>query len=317
MIHGRVLAGMHGHEVVAVCTRNTERLAEAKETLQPQYCFERYEDLLACQDVDVISITTHWQDHYPAVVEALKTGKHVFVEKPMAATAEQCDQILQAAAESTGKFMVGHICRFDPRVAQAKEAIEQGRIGRVVSMHAKRNLPQAPGHIRLDKISPLVGDGIHDADMMMWFMGRAPSRVYARNIRFNDFTYPDVGWAMLEFDDSAIGVVETNWGLPTNTPTVIDAQLTVCGSEGCLTIDNANTGLSILDSQGTKMSDTTWWPQMHGRQWGVLAFELEYFADCIRCDRPVEVVTAEEAARAVKVMLTCEESAKQGVPLAM
>jgi predicted dehydrogenase len=93
----------------------------------------------------------------------------------MAETREQCEELLRVAELAKGEFMVGHVCRFDPRVTAAKAAIEAGRIGRVVSMHAKRNLPKAPGNIRLDKISPLMGDGIHDADMMMWFLAESPT----------------------------------------------------------------------------------------------------------------------------------------------
>ena len=197
----------------------------------------------------------------------------------------------------------------------AKQAIDDGRIGRIVSLHAKRNLPQAPGSLRLDKTSPLMGDGIHDADLMMWFLGRAPTRVYGRYVRFNEFRYPDVGWAMLEFDDEAIGVVETNWGLPVNTPTVIDATLQVIGTDGMLTIDCSHTGLTILDATGLKMQDTDYWPEQHGSLVGVLQNEIAYFAECIRNNREPDVITPEEAARAVSVMEASERSAAGTQPV--
>jgi UDP-N-acetylglucosamine 3-dehydrogenase len=208
--------------------------------------------------------------------------------------------------------MVAHVCRFDPRVTLAKAAIDEGRIGRIVSMHAKRNLPRAPGRLRLDKISPLMGDGVHDADLMLWFLGKPPSHIYARTVRVDRFRYPDIGWAVLSFGDEAVGAIETVWRLPENAPTVIDAKLEVIGSEGALTIDCAHTGLTILDANGLKMPDTAYWPQQHGRQIGALAHELQYFADCIRRDRPPQVITPIEAARAVMVMEAAERSAAEG-----
>jgi len=314
-IHARALQGIRGVEVAAICNRNAEKLAHAASELGVASTFSDYRDVLADPSVDAVSITTHWQDHGEIAVAALEAGKHVLLEKPMAASTEECLHIVQANHSARGKFMVAHICRFDPRVTLAKRAIDEGRIGRVVSMHAKRNLPKAPGWLRLDKTSPLMGDGVHDADLMMWLSGRIPTRVYSRYVRVADFKYPDVGWAMLEFGSDAVGVVETNWGLPENTPTVIDAKLEVVGTDGMLTIDCSATGLTVLDGRGPKMRDTDYWPEQHGRLVGAIHDELSYFADCIRNDEPPNVITPVEAARAVSVMEAAEQSASSGQPV--
>lgn len=181
-------------------------------------------------------------------------------------------------------------------------------------MHAKRNLPKAPGSLRLDKTSPLMGDGVHDADLMMWFLGRPPSRIYGHYVRVDEFVYPDIGWAMLHWEQQCVGVVETVWRLPENTPTVIDARMEVVGEEGMLTIDCSQTGLTILDGNGVKMQDAHYWPICHGRQTGVLADELAYFAECVRRGRRPDVITPDEAARVVAVMETAERSAQSGLP---
>ena len=295
--------------------RSSERLVQAVADFQVPHSYSAYEQLLDDPNVDAVSITTHWRDHFEIAKAALAAGKHVLLEKPMAETAAQCRELVAQARQANGRFMVGHICRFDPRVTLAKEAIDAGRIGRIVSIHAKRNLPTAPGWLRLDKTSPLMGDGIHDADLMMWFLGQAPTRVFARYVRVNQFKYPDIGWAMLEFGEQAIGVVETNWCLPANAPTVIDAKIEIVGTEGAMTIDCSQTGLTILDGNGLKMQDTDYWPEQHGGLVGILRDEIEYFAACIRNDRQPEVITPEEAARAVAVMETAERSAECGLPL--
>ena len=79
----------------------------------------------------------------------------------MKLTKEQAQEILQTSKASSGFLMVGHICRFDPRYSLARDAILAGEIGEVTTIHAKRNLPVAPANIRLGKIPPLIGDGIH------------------------------------------------------------------------------------------------------------------------------------------------------------
>jgi predicted dehydrogenase len=324
-IHGQVLTTMPGVELAAVCSRTRETAEAAAAELGGVEAETDFRRLLERRDIDVVTIATHWKDHFEIALAALESGKHVLLEKPMAATGDECRKLVAAAGRASGVFLVGHVCRFDPRAVLAKRAVDEGRIGRIFSMHAKRNLPVAPGHVRLDKISPLLGDGVHDADLMMWLLGRPPSRVYARNVRVDDFVYPDVGWAMLEFGDlsgnagsqmeTAIGVMETNWRLPQNSPTTIDAQLTIVGTEGQITIDCGHAGLSVLDANGLRYPDTAYWPELHDRRVGALRNELEYFATCVRKGRPAEVITPIEAARAVMVMETAERSASLGTPL--
>lgn len=317
-IHASVLSTLPGSELVALSNRNGERLAEALREFPVPLATTDYQEILADPGIDAVSITTHWQEHHEVALAALHSGKHVLLEKPMAATADQCREILDTARDAAGFLMVGHVCRFDTRVTLAKEAIDAGRIGRIVSMHARRNLPKAPGHIRLDKIPPLIGDGIHDADLMMWFLGgQCPAEVTGRNVKIDQFQYPDLGWAMLHFGkDEAIGVIETVWCLPESVSTGIDAKMEIIGTEGKLSIDCANTGLTITDSEGTKKPDSVYWPMQYGRQIGALERELAYFADCIRRETPPQIITPLEAARALAVMEKAEQSALSGgVPL--
>lgn len=311
-LHARVLAGMADVELTALCGRHPELLDPLAAELNVSWTTDDFRQVLASDKVDAVSITTHWRQHCELAVAALASGKHVLLEKPMAASSLECRQLLEAAAKSTGYLLVGHVCRFDPRVVLARQAIQAGRLGRIVSLHAKRNLPRAPGTLRLDKISPLMGDGVHDVDLMLWFLGQMPSRIYARCLRVHDYQYPDLAWAMLEFADHAVGVVETIWCLPERVPTTIDARLEVIGTDGMLTIDCGHAGLALLDAGGLHFPDTAYWPRVHERQVGALAHELDYFAQCIRREQPPQVISPLEAALAVAVVEAAEQSAEVG-----
>ncbi|MFO7907474.1 MAG: Gfo/Idh/MocA family oxidoreductase [Pirellulaceae bacterium] len=309
-VHAAVLANMPRIDLAAACTRRPERLAE----IADRYGFERrytdYRELLDDPGVDVVSITTHMNDHRDIAVAALEAGKHVLLEKPMAPTPEDCDPIVKAARENPGRFMVGHVCRFDPRVTQAKEAIEAGRIGKIVSMHARRNLSKVIGRQVLDKISALMGDGIHDADLMLWFSGSRPVDVFAKEIHPGSNKYPDGGWAMSQLDDGAIAVVESIWHLPESTPYQIDARMEVIGTEGAIYINCGEAGLQLHDAQGCRMPDTLYWPQVFGEYFGILRFELRYFANCVLEGRDPERITPEESRAAVAWMAAATESAR-------
>jgi UDP-N-acetylglucosamine 3-dehydrogenase len=314
-IHASTIRSLAGAELAVICNHNSQTLEQAAVEFPEARAICDPSDVFARSDVDIVNITTHWQQHFELAKAALLSGKHVFLEKPMAATSAECRELVALAKQSPGYLMVGHVCRFDPRVSQAQQIIADGRLGHIVSMHAKRNLPKAPGNIRLDKISPLLGDGIHDADLMMWFMQKMPTRVYARNIRTGGFQYPDLGWAMLEFMDQAVGVIETVWCLPENVPTVIDARLEVIGTDGMLTIDCSQTGLQLVTTEGVRIKDTVYWPEQYGHRVGALPQQLAYFADCVRQQRPPDVITPREAAQAVIVMESAERSAVLGQPV--
>jgi UDP-N-acetylglucosamine 3-dehydrogenase len=311
-IHAETLATMPGIELAALCTRRPQRLAEVAGRFGVAKCFTDYRDLLADPEIDVLGVTTHVYDHRDIAIDALKSGKHVFLEKPMAPTAADCDQILEAARNAPGFLMVGHICRFDPRVALAKQAIDEGRIGRIVSMYARRNLSKSIGRMVLDDISALMGDGIHDGDLMLWFSGARPVSVYAQEIHPGTNRYADGGWAMARLDSGAIAVIESIWHLPESTPYQIDARMEVIGTEGALYINCGEAGLEIHDAKGTNMPDTLYWPQVFGQRFGILRAELRYFADCVLEGRRPERITPEESRAAVALLAAAEESSKTG-----
>jgi UDP-N-acetylglucosamine 3-dehydrogenase len=311
-VHAEVLSAMPGIEVAAVCTRRPDRLKEVADRFDVPRRYTDYRDLLADPEIDALSIVTHYYDHCQITLDALQAGKNVLLEKPMAQNVAECDQIVAAARASRGLFMVGHICRFDPRVALAKQAIDEGRIGRIISMHARRNLSKWIGRQVLDKISALMGDGIHDADLMLWFSGARPVSVYGQEVHPGTNKYPDAGWAMFRLEGGAVGVVESIWCLPESTPYQIDARMEVIGTEGALYINCGEAGLEIHDAAGPKMPDTMYWPHALGERFGILRAELRYFANCVLEGRRPERITPEESRAAVALMAAATESARCG-----
>jgi len=310
--HAETFQSIPGVELAAVCTRRAERLQEIAGRFQVSKTYTDYNQLLHDPEIDAVSIVTHINDHRDITIAALKSGKHVFLEKPMASTPEECDAIIAAAEKAKGIFMVGHICRFDPRVALAKQSVDEGRIGKIVSMHAARNLPSSVAGGVLDKISPLMGDGIHDVDIMLWLTRGRIESVYARNVRVHNYKYPDIGWAMCRFAGGAVGVIETVWALPDTTPFAIDARMEIIGDKGALYIDCGNAGLTINDAKGMHNPDTVYWPNLHGQRSGALKAELSYFIECVRAGKQPEIITPAESKAAVVAMHAAEQSAESG-----
>lgn len=307
-VHAETLVDMPGVELAAVCTRRPDRLAQVADRFHVQKRYTDYRDMLADPDIDVVGITTHIADHRDIAIDALRSGKHVFLEKPMAPTAADCDRIVAAANEAAGFFMVGHICRFDPRVALAKQAIDEGKIGQIISMHSRRNLSKAIGRQVLDSISALMGDGIHDGDLMLWFCQSKPVSVYAQEVHPGTNKYPDGGFAMVRFDSGAVAVIESVWHLPESTPYQIDARMEVIGTEGAIYINCGEAGLEVHDVAGNRRPDTFYWPHVFGQRFGILRGELRYFADCVAQGKRPERITPTESRDAVALLAAAEES---------
>ncbi len=310
--HAEVLSQIPNVELYALCTRTESRLEELAREFGVKKTFTDYREMLADPELEAVSITTMWDQHAAPTIAALEAGKHVFCEKPMASTREDCEKIVKAARAAQGKFMVGHIVRFNPRYAMAKRVVAEGKVGRIVSMFARRNIPAWVTEEILQKIGPIVGDGVHDMDIMLWCSGLIPKKVYARTVSVRGKKYPDLGWSMFTMDNGAVAVLENVWFLPDKTAMQIDERMEIIGTEGSVHVQEVAPSLAVCDQEKWSYPDTTYWPTIHGRCAGALREELRYFVDCIQMDVTPDIITPEESMATVIACLAAEESAATG-----
>jgi UDP-N-acetylglucosamine 3-dehydrogenase len=310
--HAEVLASLPGVSLRAVSTRRDKRRREIARRLDVPHDYGDYRALLRDEQIEAVSIVTHVDDHLQPTLDALRAGKHVLVEKPLARTPAECDRILAEAEKSGRILMVGHICRFNPRYAVARQRIVRGEIGEIVSMYARRNIPAARSSTVLEKVGPLLGDGIHDTDLMLWMSAARVDSVYALTHQRRKLKFPDLGWAMYRFETGAIGVIENIWFLPSGTPFRIHEQLEVIGTRGAIYVHGADTNLVVQTPQGVECPDTLYWPEVHGELAGALRTEIEYFVGCVASGKKPEIVTPREARNAVEVVAAAERSASTG-----
>jgi UDP-N-acetylglucosamine 3-dehydrogenase len=310
--HCEALAGIPNVELYALCTRTESRLKELAKTFGVRKAYTDYHQMLADPELEAVSIVTMWDQHLAPTLAALAAGKHVFLEKPMASTVEECDAIVNAARATDKAFMVGHICRFNPRYAAAQREIAEGKIGKIISMYARRSIPAWVTETVLNKIGPIIGDGIHDTDLMLWYSGAKVVSAYAQTVDVRGLKYPDLGWTMYRFDSGATGVLENVWCLPDKTAFQIDERMEIIGTEGSIHIQEVHPNLSICDRDGWHSPDTTYWPLLHGIRAGALRDELSYFATCVEQGRQPAVIAPEESREAVRACLAAEESARTG-----
>ncbi len=311
-IHSDAISAIPTLELAALCTRTSSRLEALGKKYGVSQLYTDYNELLANPDIDAVSVVTMWDQHTAPVIASLDAGKHVFLEKPMAHTVADCQKICDAAKAARGHLMVGHICRFNPRYATAKREIEAGAIGKILSLSSRRNIPAAWTPEILNKIGPIVGDAIHDTDLMLWFTGAKVVSAYAQTVDLRGLKYPDIGQTMYRFDNGATATLETVWCMPDKTPFDIDERMSIIGSDGFVHVQDTFPNIGICTKDGFRSPDTTYWPQLRGMTTGALREELSYFAQCCLTDSAPAVITPEESMAALQAALAAEESAATG-----
>jgi predicted dehydrogenase len=259
--------------------------------------------------LDAIDVVTPEELHLEPVLAAIGSGKHVFVEKPLATDLGECSRMIEAAAAAGRFLMVGQILRFETKYAMLKDEVASGRLGRVISMHARRNrlkslLP------RYGRTHPAIENGIHDIDLMLWYTGQRVKRVrgYSRNV--TGAKHADTFWGVLEFADGAIGVVETIWLLPDAAGIVLDDAFQLVGDAGIGNVQLLPAALSYWRAEGHAVPDNSYDPRVANSARGALREELAYFCDCVLAGRAPQVITAQEGKRNVRVALALVQSAQ-------
>jgi UDP-N-acetylglucosamine 3-dehydrogenase len=313
LIYAQIMNGLPNVELVSVFSR-TEKNAQraAKDFGIPKY-YTDFNELINSDGVEAVAIVTDEHHHYDPVMAALKAGKHVVVEKPIAPTLEQADEMIAQSKKTDKVFAIAHILPFHNHYALAKAEIDKGSVGEIVAMYARRNAASFWGEKLQDHSSAIYDEMIHDMECMLWYTGWKVKRVYAQTKNVRGMKKPDVCWAMFTFENGAIATLEANWYLPANTPYLIDAQMEIHGSEGMLYIDLSDQGLRVNDKNGWRFPDALWWPEKLGRVEGALGDEIRYFADGIMLGKMPEGLGDPQRARdALEIVMAAERSAETG-----
>ncbi|WP_087036081.1 UDP-N-acetylglucosamine 3-dehydrogenase [Thermococcus litoralis] len=277
-------------ELIGVADANFERAKEVAEKFKTR-AFADYRELI--KEVDAVSIAVPTSLHKQVALEFIENGVHVLVEKPIAESIESAEEIIKAAKNNEVVLMVGHVERFNPGVLKLKEVLDEGLIGKVVTLTAKRVGPLPP---QIKDVGVIVDLAVHDIDAMSFLLGDKVKSVYARaGSAKNPLELEDYAIIMLNFGD-ATGIVETNWLTPHKVRT-----LSVVGTEGIAELDYITQKLVIYNHEWVKEAKVNVKEPLRN--------ELEHFVECVeKGAKPL--VSGEEGLHALKVAIKALESAK-------
>lgn len=286
--HARIYSQLPEAELIGVADVDEDRATSVAQSYDCK-AYADYHDLLRA-GVSAISISVPTILHHKIALEAIGEGISVLVEKPIADTVENADRVVEAARQNRVKLMVGHIERFNPAIVKLKELLNNGQLGDIISISAKRVGPYNP---RVKDVGVIVDIGTHDIDIMSYLYGDKVKEVYALagSVVHN---YEDHAIVMLSFTNGRSGVIETNWLTPHKVRT-----LTVVGLKGFAEVDYIESSLKISDREQPREEKID--------KEEPLRLEVSHFVDCVRHDKD-PLISGEVGRHALKVATAAVES---------
>lgn len=191
-IHLNCIQMIEEYELVGFYDPDSEMAAAAAK----EYNLKSFESIETLVDaVDVVDIVTPTVSHFECATEAIKKSKHVFIEKPIAATSDEALQLIELAAEANVKIQVGHVERFNPAFTAAAEAIKKPMF-----IECHRLAQFNPRGTDVPVVLDLM---IHDLDIILSVVKSNIRKVHASGVNVVSDT-PDIANARVEFDNGAV-----------------------------------------------------------------------------------------------------------------
>ena len=310
-VHLSAYANIPEVEVVGVADASIENAARVARTAGARP-YASYDELVAAEDVEVVDVCLPTAFHRDIAVRAAGEGRHVILEKPIARTAEDAREILDAFSAEGPRLFVGHVVRFFPEYVAIREKVEAGDLGTVGVVRTSRRSPfllgwndwyadwRVSGGVLLDLV-------IHDFDFLRWTLGEV-ERVFARGVLGREYNRLDYALVTLRFQGGAIAHVEGHWGYPGP----FNYSIEVAGSRALLTVNSTEPGtleaIREPDAPGEVPDLTS----------GTSPYEAE-LAHFVRCIATGEesIVDGRDAYEALRISLAATESVLSGEPVTL
>jgi len=236
----RNFAALESADLRWVCDLDPAALTRARRAAPAAQTSADLSEVLADPSVQAVVVATNAVRHHENTVAALRAGKHVLVEKPMATAVEHAEQMVRLADERGLILMVGHLLLYHPAVERMRQIIAAGELGTVYYLYASRvNL----GRVRSDE-NALWSFGPHDLSIIRDLLGAEPTTVWARGECYLQPAVEDVVFVNLQFPDKTMAQIQLSWLDPRK-----ERRLTVVGSKKMIVFDDthASEKLKIYD----------------------------------------------------------------------
>jgi predicted dehydrogenase len=285
-------------EEIHIAETDPQRLLEMADSVSAVTATSNWEELVANPVIEALMISATPETlHFPMAKAALEAGKHVLLEKPMALTLDEADE-LNGLADSGGlKFTIGYSQRFNAKQAMVKRAVADGTLGEVTSILISRHITRSLGAkiSSRTKLSPAVMEATHDLDFAFWCLEpRRPVRVYSQNAwgaREATHGVPDTQFIVVTMDDGTVVNVGAGMSLPPGYPNQSTTWMEILGTDGAILADASHRDI-VLNTveKGVQFPLSTMPGEYVDHMYaGPMERETTHFLEAVAFDRPVMV----------------------------
>ena len=305
--HARVYFYNKDVRLVAAADTNPDNLT----TITQQYNakgYSDYKEMLQQEQIDAVSIAVPTQLHHEVALYALKMKKHVLLEKPIASTEQEAEEIIACAKENGVTLMVGHIVRFNPAVLELKRRLEAGELGEIYKIDVQRI---GPFPARITDVGVIIDLSVHDIDIINYLIGKHPHRIYAETQQKLHPHCEDSVTGLLSYQPGILAVLNINYLSPTKT-----RLLKVFGKKGMFKVNYLNQSLYFYENKS--FTREIWDSVSEGDMRKIyippkepLQTEIESFIDCAKngTEPPVNGEQSLDVLRTAHLLM---KSAKEG-----
>jgi predicted dehydrogenase len=300
--------------VKTVCDANSGILEKVRSEHPQSTLTTNHEDILKDEQIEAVVIATPSPEHARLVNLTLNAGKHVFVEKPMAMTTSDAEQIVKLASQRKKIVMVGHLLRYHPAYQKVVEIIESGELGEVYYMYSTRvNLG-----VYRETENALLSLAPHDITTAFMYLGDKALAVSARGNSYLKLGIEDVVFADIEFENNRMAHLHVSWLDPHKM-----RKATIVGSKKMAVIDDMEPSekVKIYDKGFTAPKEYASYGEALAIRGGSvvspyikmvepLKLECQHFVDCIRNGK-VPLTDGADGLRVVEVLEAAQRSLKE------
>lgn len=309
-------------EAAAICARNKANIHKALEVAPRAKVFKEERALIEAE-LDAIFISTPNFTHVPLALQVLKAGKHLFLEKPVGITREECAKLLAASKKTKRVLMIGHELRYSPYFQKIKELVDAGEIGRPRMVWCKefRGPFQKKSRNWIQDArksgGTLVDKNCHHFDLMNWWVGSRPKKVCAFGGITGKKTGPhralDHATVSFEYENGVVGTLQLCMFVPQEKGE--ELEMGIVGENGIIQTRISRIEL-LLWKKGSEFSEPMVIPvsAKRGEGWGKhLGFDEihEAFLDAIE-KRKRPLTTVKDCMDGTLLGIAAEEAIRRG-----
>jgi len=300
----------------AMCDTSEHRLKHLKSLYPEVEVYNDYDRLLEGGGLDAVVVATSVKLHYPMAKASLLAGHHTFIEKPMARSSHECEELIDIAHKKGLVLMVGHTFLYSPAVKKIKEIVEHGDIGEIRYICARRlnlGLFQKDINVAWD-LAP------HDISIILYIMGESPIGINCQGTAHITPGVEDVTMMTLLFHRERSAIIHSSWLDPRKI-----REITIVGSKKMIVYDDVEQQekIKVYDARVEKPPHYDTFAEFHYayhygdiyapyvKQEEPLKAECQHFLDCIR-HGSTPLTSGKRGLDLVRILEASSESLKKG-----